>query len=102
MAIEGDILERILVAIVFKQMPVWKYRGFLCSIWQILAVFWNCEIFESDISLPQMTDKKKKNYCETALLLMSKKLFSFRSFSKFCGCASLLIAWVILMTSSPK
>ena len=60
MAIEGDILERILVAIVFKQMPVWKYRGFLCSIWQILAVFWNCEIFESDISLPQMTDQKKK------------------------------------------
>ena len=28
MAIEGDILERIHVAIVFKQMPVWKYRGF--------------------------------------------------------------------------
>ena len=28
MAIEGDILERILVAIVFKQMPLWKYRGF--------------------------------------------------------------------------
>ena len=33
MAIEGDILERIHVAIVFKQMPVWKYRGFLSSIW---------------------------------------------------------------------
>ena len=28
MSIEGDILERILVAIVFKQMPLWKYRGF--------------------------------------------------------------------------
>ena len=28
MAIEGDILGRILAAIVFKKISLWKYRGF--------------------------------------------------------------------------
>ena len=26
----------------------------------MLAIFWNCEIFESDISPPQMTETKQK------------------------------------------
>ena len=26
----------------------------------MLAIFWNCEIFESDISPPQMTENKQK------------------------------------------
>ena len=103
MAIEGDILERIHVAIVFKQMPVWKYRGFfkfyMINFGPVLKL-WNFR--KRYFTATNDRQKKKKNYCETALLLMSKKLFSFRSFSKFCGCASLLIAWVILMTSSPK
>ena len=38
MAIEGDILERILVAIVFKQMPLWKYRGS----YVLYDKFWPC------------------------------------------------------------
>ena len=77
MAIEGDILERILVAIVFKQMPLWKYRGilmiYMINFGRVLKL-WD---FRKRYSLPQMTDKKtknkkKKNYYETALLTSEK------------------------------
>ena len=61
MAIEGDILERILVAIVFKQMPLWKYRGilmiYMINFGRVLKL-WD---FRKRYSLPQMTDKKTKN-----------------------------------------
>ena len=60
MAIEGDILERILVAIVFKQMPLWKYRGilmfYMINFGRVLKL-WD---FRKRFSLPQMNDKKKK------------------------------------------
>ena len=59
MAIKGDILERILVAIVLNNIPMeisWFFYVYLINVGHI----WNCEIFESDISPPQMTENKTK------------------------------------------
>ena len=71
MTIEGDILERILVAIVFKQMPVWKYRGFFMfymrNFGRVLKL-WDFRKRYFTATNDWQKKKKKKNYYETALL----------------------------------
>ena len=71
MAIEGDILERILVAIVFKQMPLWKYRGFfmfyMINFGRVLKL-WDFRKRYFTATNDWQKKKKKKNYYETALL----------------------------------
>ena len=71
MAIEGDILERILVAIVFKQMPLWKYRGilmfYMINFGRVLKLWDFRKRYFTATNDWQKKKKKKKNYYETAL-----------------------------------
>ena len=78
MAIEGDILERILVAIVFKQMPLWKYRGilmfYMINFGRVLKLwdFRKRYLTATNNWQKKKNKTKQKNYYETALLTSEK------------------------------